>query len=268
MEFPEMAGPPAPDRRFASAGVHRGEAPQGTLSAERRASETVRPVTDLEFDLRSRFSVETRSFREGATELEIVLPAAPDELIDVSAFNVDERLPYWAELWPSARALARFLLRQPPAAGPVLELGCGVALPSLVLLARGCEVLATDYYPEALEFARVNAERNRLPPLTTRLLDWRDPPGNQRFQLVLAADVLYEERNAVALAALLPSLVAPGGSFLLADPGRTYRNRFHQLMGEIGWQMDEVASLVEPAGQDDRAGSSTVTISRVHAGSR
>ncbi len=223
-------------------------------------------MTDLEFELRSRFTIESRSFREGELEMEIILPAAPDDLIDVSAFNLDERLPYWAELWPSARALARFLLREPLPSGPVLELGCGVALPSLVLLACGCPVLATDYYPEALEFARANAERNRLPPLATRLLDWRDPPAGERFQHVLAADVLYEERNAVALAALLPELIAPGGSFLLADPGRTYRGSFDRLMREGGWQMEEVASLVEPAGKDGRAGSSIVTIAHFRLG--
>jgi predicted nicotinamide N-methyase len=129
----------------------------------------------------------------------------------------------------------------------VLELGCGLALPSLGLLARGVPVVATDYYREALDFARANAERNRLSPLPTRMLDWRDPPDDRRFPLVLAADVLYEERNADSLARLLPEIVAPGGTFLLADPGRTYRQHFDSLMRENGWRMEQIDALVEPA---------------------
>ena len=220
-------------------------------------------MTDTELDLRSRFTVETRAFTEGPLTLELILPARPDELIDDSAFNVDERLPYWAELWPSARALARHLLRQPPPDGPVLELGCGLALPSLVLLSRGFEVLATDYYREALEFARANADRNALPALPTRLLDWRHrPDGLGPYPTLLAADVLYEERNALALAELIPGLVRPGGSLLLADPGRTYRTRFEALMLARGWSCEPEATLVEPA--DEVAGGpvSHITIYR------
>jgi predicted nicotinamide N-methyase len=223
-------------------------------------------VTDLEFELRNRFTVETRRFVEGSTELELILPAAPDELIDVSAFNLDERLPYWAELWPSARALARFLLRNPPEPGVVLELGCGLALPSLVLLAAGRSVLATDYYREALEFASANAERNGLSALPTRLLDWRHPPREgERYRTILAADVLYEERNARALADLLPLLAAPGGSLLLADPGRTYRTRFDELMRERGWSEAVEATLVEPSGDAADGPASRVALIRYRA---
>src|SRR5690606_6274286 len=113
--------------------------------------------------------------------------------IDVSDFNRDERLPYWAELWPSARALAQELLDGPLPRGRVLELGCGIALPSLALRWRGVEVVASDYYAEALDFARENARRNRLTEPETLLLDWRTPPPDLiPFDLVIAADVLYE----------------------------------------------------------------------------
>ncbi|HEX7242323.1 MAG TPA: class I SAM-dependent methyltransferase, partial [Longimicrobiaceae bacterium] len=139
-----------------------------------------------------------------------------------------------------ARALARRLLDGPLPAGPVLELGCGVALPSLALLRRGAEVTATDYYADALLFARANAERNGVGELRTALLDWRDlPPEPRRFATVLAADVLYEARNAETLAGLLPRVVAPGGSALVADPGRTFRSDFEARMRERGWTLAE-----------------------------
>ncbi|MBV9772607.1 MAG: methyltransferase domain-containing protein, partial [Gemmatimonadetes bacterium] len=167
------------------------------------------PPSPLESELLRRFVTRVEPFVHGAFWLDVLLPRAADELIDESDFDEDERLPYWADLWPSARALARRLLDGPAPAGRVLELGCGVALPSLALLSRGADVLATDYYDDALRFARVNAERNGLPALAARLVDWRDlPPDLGRFDTVLAADVLYEQRNAEALAAVLPRVTA------------------------------------------------------------
>lgn len=176
----------------------------------------------------------------GDLSLDVLLPRAADELIDEADFDADERLPYWADLWPSARALARRLLDAPVPPGPVLELGSGVALPSLALLSRGVEVLATDWYADALLFARANAERNGLPPLRTAVLDWREVPAELgRFPLVVAADVLYEMRNAETLAGALPRLVAPGGSALVADPGRAYRAELVARMEGAGWRVEE-----------------------------
>jgi predicted nicotinamide N-methyase len=200
----------------------------------------------IEPDLRRRFDVRLERFSHGGFAADLLLPRSADTLIDESEFNVDERLPYWAELWPSARALTRWLLDSPPPEGRVIELGCGVALPSLVLRARGVPVLATDYYAEALEFARANAERNGIDPPQTALLDWRHPPtALGRFARVIAADVLYERRNGDALAGLLPRLVAPGGSALLADPGRVHAPEFLERMEGLGWTVREEAALAE-----------------------
>lgn len=205
-------------------------------------------MTDLERELHRRYEVRTERFSHAGFEVEMLLPRSADALIDDSEFNEDERLPYWAELWPSARALTRFLLDGPVPGGPVLELGCGVALPSLALRARGAAALATDYYGEALDFARASAERNGIPSPELALLDWRHPPPELgRFPLVVAADVLYERRNADALAALLPRVVAPSGSALLADPGRVYAGEFERGMGEAGWGVEVAAVLREEA---------------------
>jgi predicted nicotinamide N-methyase len=214
----------------------------------------------LEAELRARFAVREERFAHGGWEVELILPRAADELIDEAEFASDERLPYWAELWPSARALARHLLdtsakvREYESANVeewagvrVLELGCGVALPSLAMLALGAEVLATDWYDDALRFARANAERNGLPPLRTEPLDWRLPRGGWGYDLVLAADVLYEQRNAALLAELLPRVTAPGGTVLLADPGRLYARDFLRMMRDAGWRADEAAVLAEPS---------------------
>lgn len=150
-------------------------------------------------------------------------PAAADALIDEEDFAWDERLPYWAELWPSAVALARRIARENLTDRRVIELGCGVGLPAVVALAGGAEVTATDHYEAALDFVRYNAHANLggyEPEI--RLLDWHMPEagGLGPFDLVLAADVLYEARNVQALAVLIPALLGPSGELLLADPRR------------------------------------------------
>lgn len=218
---------------------------------------------ELEAALRRRFEVREERFVHGAFSVDVLLPAAADALIDEADFDADERLPYWADLWPSARGLARHLLDGPPPQGPVLELGCGVALPSLALRSRGVEVLATDWYVDALLFARANAARNGLPPLRTAPLDWRHPPEEARYPTVIAADVLYEARNARVLAELLPRVTAPGGVVLLADPGRVYLRDFRGLMAGAGWRVDDVGGYEE----DSAPGvQSRVAVLRLHRG--
>ncbi len=173
----------------------------------------------------------------GDTTYRIAHPAVADALIDEEDFAHDERLPYWAELWPSSIALARCISKEDLAGGRVIELGCGVGLPSVAALARGARVTATDHYRSALDFTRYNARANLGLELETRLLDWHAPEteGLDTFDLVLAADVLYEPRNVPALAALIPTLLVPGGEVLLADPRRKETPAFLEGMREKGF---------------------------------
>ncbi|MBW3656877.1 MAG: methyltransferase domain-containing protein [Gemmatimonadetes bacterium] len=203
----------------------------------------------VEAELRARYEVREERYAHGGWDAWLILPSAADELIDEREFASDERLPYWAELWPSARGLAAHLLDGgwKYAGVRALELGCGVALPSLALRHLGADVLATDWYDDALRFARANAERNGLAPLRTALLDWRHPPEDDRYELVVAADVLYEQRNASLLANLLPRVTAPGGSVLVADPGRVYAGGFLGMMEDRGWRAEQVDERVEPS---------------------
>ena len=123
----------------------------------------------------------------------------------------------------------------------MVELGCGVGLPSVAALARKAGgVTATDHYQAALDFVRYNARANLggLEP-QTRLLDWHAPETEGlegAFDLILAADVLYESRNVPALAALIPTMLAPGGEVLLADPRRKDTATFLEKMRDKGFR--------------------------------
>jgi predicted nicotinamide N-methyase len=153
--------------------------------------------------------------------LSLLRPSAPDELIDEQRFeDGDEFLPYWADLWPAATALAGALPAD-LAGARVIELGCGLGVPSLLAAQRGADVTATDWAPEAVELLRRNAKRNGV-ELVAEVWDWR-VGRSDRFDLALAADVLYEERNVEPLVARLQEL-APVA--LLGLAGRPYEDRF------------------------------------------
>lgn len=155
----------------------------------------------------------------GRFTLLVERPSRPDELLDEEAFAQDEYLPYWAELWPSAVALAREVAARELRGARVLELGCGLGLPSLAAARAGARAIASDWSEDALAATRRNARLNGL-HLRTLRCSWADPEPLLRpapFDLVLASDVLYERRNVEPLLELLPQL---GGEALLADPGR------------------------------------------------
>jgi predicted nicotinamide N-methyase len=175
--------------------------------------------------------------RVGGTELSLLRPVEPEALLDEEAFARDEFLPYWAELWPAAIALTAALPERLDGVH-VVELGCGLGLPSLVAAARGAHVTATDWAADAIELLRANAARNAL-RIKVEARDWREP-WPARFDLALAADVLYEHRNVEPLLALLPTL-APES--LLGLAGRPYESEFLARAGAAERVADRVVRL-------------------------
>src|SRR5262245_7163323 len=109
----------------------------------------------------------------GSLELVLVRPRDSEELLDEEAFEQEEYLPYWAELCPCSLPLAPVAGQLRPT-GSVVELGCGLGLPSIVAALGGAAVTATDWSSDALAFAERNAERNGA-ELQTLLVSWGDP---------------------------------------------------------------------------------------------
>jgi predicted nicotinamide N-methyase len=153
-------------------------------------------------------------------------------------FARDERLPYWAEVWTSAVALAGWSLRERPfEEREVVELGCGVGLAGIAAARSGATVLLTDYEEDALAFARWNAERNGCGGATEFLhLDWRRPDFPKRFPWIIGADIAYERQNFLPLLETCEVLLAPGGEIVLADPNRQTAGPFLALAAEWGYE--------------------------------
>ena len=178
----------------------------------------------------------TRSIELPSGELRLLQPAESAELPDAGAVEWAPLAPYWSVLWRSGVALARELDGEPLRGLRVVELGCGLALPSIAAARAGAAVLATDGCAEALELVGRNAEANGV-EIETAAVDWTEPGAlleRAPFDLVLAADVLYERASVAVLLALLPRL-APRA--WLADPGRPAAGAFME-QATRRWQVD------------------------------
>jgi predicted nicotinamide N-methyase len=181
----------------------------------------------------------SRSVELPSGELRVLQPRESAELPDDGPVEWAPLAPYWSVLWRSGVALAREVDGEALAGLRVVELGCGLALPSMAAARGGALALATDAAPEAMALAERNARANGV-RLETATFDWAkaggragrplvgEPVGRPRdaasavlerapFDLVLAADVLYERASVAPLLSLLPRL-AP--TAWLADPGR------------------------------------------------
>lgn len=168
-----------------------------------------------------RFVLAHVSVTVGDGEISLETPRSADELINEIDFEHDERLPYWADVWPSSTALAAVVAKLDGAGKRALELGCGLGLVTIGALRAGFDVLATDYYEDALLFARRNGLSATGREPHTRHVDWRSFPTDLgAFDLVLASDVLYEREYATLVADAIVASLAPGGVALVADPGR------------------------------------------------
>jgi predicted nicotinamide N-methyase len=186
-----------------------------------------------------------------AHTLRIRRPKEPGVLLDLEEvhehYTKDEYMPYWATLWPVSLHLARFLLlRGAQGAKTALELGCGLGIAGCAALRLGLDVTFTDYDESALEWTLANAALNAPPGASYRAkpLDFR-APLDQRFDLLLAADMIYEARNVGPLVAAFARMLAPGGTALVADQNRPYADEFKRELAAQGF-----VAAAHPVGPD------------------
>jgi predicted nicotinamide N-methyase len=178
----------------------------------------------------------------------------PDVLLDritqEEFESTDERMPYFGALWPSAEALVRAILGMGGVAGDearvredddwagkrVLDLGCGLGACGIAAARRGARVTFLDWEPRALAIveASLAAPTPKVDACELVVADWRSPPPLAPFDRILGADVLYEKRNAPAVAAFLAAHLAPGAEAWIADQGRPHARAFPSLAQQAG----------------------------------
>jgi ETFB lysine methyltransferase len=152
-----------------------------------------------------------------------------------ATFAEGEHIPFWTDLWPAARMLAKVVLREPWEPGAeALELGCGLGLPGVVALARGLRVTFSDYDTSALAFAAHNARLNGFADFGVLRLDWRAPPEALSVPVVLGSDLIYELASVEPLVGLLVRVLRPGGLCLLTDQDRVPSHHLRETLAARG----------------------------------
>lgn len=158
----------------------------------------------------------------------------PEEKIDPFA---EDLCPYFGILWPAAEGLSQYLFDHPELVRgkKVLELGSGLAYPTLVATHLGGDVLATDYHPDVEEYVLRNARHSSLTVKYERL-NWREPSVHEQYDVVMGSDVLYESKHAREVAQGLIRFMKSKGMIILSDPGRAYLQKFVHAMNEEGFK--------------------------------
>jgi predicted nicotinamide N-methyase len=164
--------------------------------------------------------------------------------------------PLFGVVWPAGLALAEEMSHFPIAGKSILELGCGIALTSLVLARRGADITACDYHPLAEAFLQHNVALNQLPALPFRTAPWLGPnPLLGRYDLIVGSDLLYERDHATLLAGFIAQHTHPASQVLIADPGRGYVSTFSALMANLGYVRSAKAmAMANSIGMPDSRG--------------
>ncbi len=186
-------------------------------------------------------------------------PAGMDKLFDHpavrSAYAADEHIPYWSELWPASRMLAKAILREPWEKHPqqpveCLEIGCGLGLAGIAALSCGLNVTFSDLDEAATRFAAANARINGFTRFRTVGLDIRFPPDELCVPAIVGSDVLYDSKLIDPLVAFLDKCLAPNGVCLIADPDRQTARPFRSAVERAGMRIEgTLIRAGEPGGE-------------------
>lgn len=231
------------------------------------------------------YAVVTEPIRAGAIEVQFTRIADPNRVLDEVAMEEDRRekatgrrkredelhLPYWAELWDSSLGMASFLVEEWAACGrqesavarlahrsmvskrpaSVMDLGCGMGLAGTVAARLGARVLFADLETPALLFAELNS----LPDASrcrTRKVNWQKDRLNERFDLILGADIVYDRTQWVFLEPFFLAHLAPGSGILLGEPGRSSGEEFETWIAARGWKLERFTQPMAGGGKSIR----------------
>ncbi len=157
--------------------------------------------------------------------------------------------PLFGMLWPSGHVLANVMQTYELQGKRILELGCGLALASLVIHRRGGNITASDCHPLTAAFLLENLKLNHLPAMKYQTGNWtRENPLLTRFDLVIGSDVLYDRDQPQALSQFINLHTNPGAEVLIVDPDRGNRASFTRKMNVLGYSHTEMRISVLPEG--------------------
>jgi predicted nicotinamide N-methyase len=200
-----------------------------------------------------RYATATETHAVGPLRLSFTRVADPDVVLDRIVEEEDRRekitgqrrdgnelhLPYWAELWESARGVGEWLVENmDKGTSSVLDLGCGMGFAGMVAVAMGAKVLLADLETDALLFARLNT----LPwsdQVRVRQINWQTDKMDESFDLILGADLVYDRTQWEFIERFFEANLNRSGRILLAEPGRQTGDMFPTWIRQRGWELEE-----------------------------
>ena len=181
--------------------------------------------------------LEMTTIRDLDESIDILCTHFGEEDQDLSL--AEEHCPYFGVMWEAGIGLSQFLSREMCEGKKILEIGCGLALPSFVATRFGGDVIATDFHADVPLFLELNKKENNI-EFDYKVMNWRSEIERTKntlgmFDLVLGSDILYESQHPLEVAKALIAFLNPGGKIVLADPGRAYIQKFVSSMRELGY---------------------------------
>lgn len=167
---------------------------------------------------------------------------------------LEDLCPYFGNLWPAGKALCQQLSEMGATfeGKKVLEIGCGLAAPSLLLEKMHAQVVATDFHPEVPLFLQRNMKHNhcsRIQYVHHNWTDYSEESVNKLkalgpFDWIVGSDVLYEKHHPESLAQALVTIAGKNARMIIADPMRPYLQLFVDAMKSHGFRYDEVIRTI------------------------
>lgn len=149
--------------------------------------------------------------------------------------------PIFGQVWPSGEVLANFMVDYDIKNKRILEVGCGMALSSLLLNHLGADITSTDYHPSVKEFLDINTKLNADKPIPFERTSWEDTNDTLgEFDLIIVSDLLYESGHFDTLSNFINNHAKKTCEVIIVDPGRGHQNKFTKKMQQLGYEFTQL----------------------------
>jgi len=183
--------------------------------------------------------VKKQSLKIGAYNIELIIPLNQKE-------DSEERISFWYEVTSAAIALSNHLeAHYDLFEKKVLELGCGLGLAGITAGKLGAKITFTDYKEDALRYAKINSENNKIIKANFKLLDWEKPENLEKYDLIIGSEIAYDYFFHDSLSVILKSARKDTGEILLADRRRLVIDRFIGQFIHDGYSANETKLFVD-----------------------
>ncbi len=194
----------------------------------------------------SKIRVRYQTFEFGKTDIHVRTLRDKQQYSDVDGMALKKGIssamwPLFGVIWDSGKVLAHLMHDYECKGLRILEVGCGIALASLVLNHRFMDITAMDYHPEVESFLRKNVQLNNGKEIPFFCTGWGDKDsGIGEFDLVIGSDLLYERSHVELLAGFIEQHAKETCDVILVDPGRGHHAHFSKKMSRFGYLHSQV----------------------------